>query len=122
MADQPLKNYRIAIVEDEYLLADELVTALGDAGAIVLGPVGTTEEALDLIESHDQIDAAVLDANLHGEMAFVVADALQSRNVSFMFLTGYDHSMFPPRFADVVRCEKPANMARVVRQLCGLLT
>lgn len=113
MPEQPLRGCRILVVEDEYMLADELSIELSDADAIVLGPAGTLEDALDLIRSEPRIDGAILDLNLRGEAAFPAADLLVERGVPFIFTTGYDQSSIPSRFADIVRCEKPVNIMRI---------
>lgn len=113
MSDLMLRGCRILVVEDEYMLADELESELEEAGAIVIGPAGTLEGALALINSGDRIDGAILDVNLRGEMAFAAADALMQRGIPFVFTTGYDLSALPPRFADVGRCEKPISIRKV---------
>ena len=117
MPERTLCDCRILVVEDEYMLADELRTELGDADAIVLGPVGTVEDALNLIRAEADIDGAIVDMNLRGEMAFPVADLLAERGVPFLFATGYDEATIPARFAEVVRCEKPISMSRVIRAI-----
>lgn len=117
MPDYTLRHCRVLIVEDEYLLADELELELADAGAIVLGPVGTIEDALALIGAEPDMDGAILDANLRGEMVFPAADLLLERGTPFVFTTGYDASVFPSRFAHIVRCEKPINMKRVTQAI-----
>lgn len=117
MPDRTLQDCRVLVVEDEYLLADELETELAGAGAAVLGPVGTVQDAIACIEAEATIDGAILDANLRGEMVFPAADLLLERGVPFVFTTGYDASVFPPRFGHIVRCEKPVNMKLVTRAI-----
>ena len=117
MEDRILRNRRILIVEDEYMLADDLKTELSDADAIVLGPAGTLEEALDLIRSERMIDGAILDVYLHGAIVFPVADMLLLRDVPFVFTTGYEGSAIPSRYANVIRCEKPINIKRVTQAI-----
>ena len=87
----------------------------------IYGPVGTVQDALALIEREPDIDGAILDANLHSEMAFPVADALQARGVQFVFTTGYDASRFPSRFNRVIRCEKPVSMSKVTQAIGRLI-
>ncbi|MFV0623368.1 response regulator [Sphingomonas sp. ac-8] len=116
MANPRLKSCCILVVEDEYLLADELATELEDEGATVLGPAPTIEQALALLESHAP-DGAVLDLNLGGEPAFPIADALIERGVPLIFTTGYDNGAIPERFAGVPKCEKPISVARVTAAL-----
>ena len=116
-----LTERRILVVEDEYMLADELSKALNDAGAIVLGPVPSLEEAFDLINNTLRIDGAILDVNLRGMMVFPAADLLQGRAVPFLFTTGYNQSVIPARFDTITRCEKPVRVDKVSRELIALL-
>ena len=117
MPDHSLRDRRILVVEDEYMLADELRTELGDVGAIVLGPVGTLAQAIDLIGQEESIDGAILDVNLRGKMAYPAADLLLDRGVPFIFTTGYDASSIPGRFGRIACCEKPLSIAKVVRAI-----
>jgi DNA-binding response OmpR family regulator len=117
MAEPSLRDCRILVVEDEYMLADELRTELANAGAVVLGPVGTVEDALSLIGKEPHIDGAILDVNLRGQAAYPVAEKLAARGVPFVFATGYDASVIPNRFADVVRCEKPINIRKIAQTI-----
>lgn len=121
MTEALLQGRRILIVEDEYLLADDLHDALRAAGAEVLGPVPSVAAALSLIAAEKVIDAAVLDVNLRGEMVFAAADALVARGVPFTFATGYDHWALPERFADAPRVEKPLKGRHIKAALGPLL-
>ena len=117
MAERSLHDRHILIIEDEYMLADELRCAFGEAGGTVLGPVGNVPDALDLIKREGRIEGAVLDVNLHGEMAFPVADLLIERGVPFVFTTGYDESIIPDRFSKILRCEKPIAVDGIIRAI-----
>ena len=46
MAGSPLRDRRILVVEDEYLIAMSLQDALESAGSVVLGPVPSVEKAI----------------------------------------------------------------------------
>lgn len=107
MAKQSLKDRAILVAEDEYYAAEALRRELIRLGAKVIGPAPTLERAMDLIEDAEQIDAAILDINLGGELIYPAADLLADRGVPFLFATGYDRSVIPPRFDGVARCEKP---------------
>jgi DNA-binding response OmpR family regulator len=117
MAERCLDQRRILVVEDEYLLADELAYELEEAGAFVLGPVSNVTAALALLDGQTKVDGAVLDLNLGGEPGYPVADALIGRSVPLVLTTGYDARTLPERFADVPVCEKPIVLDRLIATL-----
>ncbi|GGC56562.1 response regulator [Siccirubricoccus deserti] len=87
-----LRGNRVLVVEDEALVAMLIEDGLLDAGAQVIGPAGSVQEALQLIEqaaSDGGLDAAVLDINLGGDTVSPVADRLAALQVPFVFATGY---------------------------------
>jgi CheY-like chemotaxis protein len=111
---------RVLIAEDEYLLAKRMAEEFAKLGVETIGLASTVKRALDLVEHSGPLDAAVLDVRLRNEMIFPVADALRARGVPFIFATGYDQKIIPDRYKDVVRYEKPfdvAEVARVVAQI-----
>ena len=112
-----LRGRRILLVEDEYLLADELARGLAEAEAEVVGPIATAEGALDLLKGLAPPDAAILDVNLGGEDVYPVADALLALGVPFLFTTGYDQATILDRYASVRLLEKPMDTATVLREL-----
>ncbi|PAX07975.1 response regulator [Sphingomonas lenta] len=121
MTDQPdtLAGRHLLVVEDEYLLADDLASKFRAQGASVVGPAANVEDALALLDGSEPVDCAVLDINLQGEKAFPIADLLMERDVPFVFATGYDASAIPERFDGVQRFEKPVEAAGIVRALLG---
>lgn len=114
---EALAGRRILVVEDEYLIMTDIACGLKRAGAEVVGPAATIVEALRLLRDASRIDAAILDINLRGVMAFPVADALSDRGVPFVFSTGYDRSILPLRYAKAPFCEKPVELNQIIRTL-----
>jgi CheY-like chemotaxis protein len=115
-----LPGRRVLIAEDEYLLASKMVEEFARLGVETIGPASTVKRALDLVEHCGPLDAAMLDIKLRNEMIFPVADALRARGVPFVFTTGYNQKIIPDEYKDVVRYEKPfdvAEIARVVAQI-----
>lgn len=104
-----LAGSRILVVEDEYYLADEARSILSGMGAEIIGPVPTIQQANAMLLNNAQIDGALLDVNLRGELVFDLADALQARGVPFAFATGYDSDVLPDRFADRLVLGKPVR-------------
>ncbi|MFP3942879.1 MAG: response regulator [Alphaproteobacteria bacterium] len=86
-----LNGKRILVVEDEFLVAGFIEDALGELGAIVVGPVYRIEEGL-VLAREEPLDGAVLDINLNDERSDPIADALKARGIPFIFATGYGRS------------------------------
>ena len=107
MASSALRDRRILIVEDEYLVAMSLAEALQDAGSIVLGPVPSVDKAIKTIELEPHIDGAVVDVNLGGMLAYPVADLLIARKIPFVFTSGYEDNLLRDRYSRVKNCAKP---------------
>jgi DNA-binding response OmpR family regulator len=83
-----LSGLRVLVVEDEYMVADDICTTLEDFGCHVVGPVGRIDKALDLVRKGN-LDGALLDANLNGESSAPIAVALGEASVPFAVVTGY---------------------------------
>ncbi len=107
MASSPLRDRRILVVEDEYLIAMSLQDALENAGSVVVGPVPSVDKAIKTIELDPHIDAAVVDVNLGGVLAYPVADMLIARKIPFVFTSGYEDNVLRNRYAQVKNCPKP---------------
>jgi DNA-binding response OmpR family regulator len=107
---------RVLVVEDEYFIARELVDALKQRGFEVVGAVPDVDRALSAV-SEGWFDVAVLDLNLQDRADFRVADALAAKRIPFLFATGYDASIVPDRFADVLRFEKPYDPDQLINGL-----
>src|SRR5262249_59140607 len=89
------------------------------AGAKVIGRIGTSEEALALIEN-TQLDAAVLDGNLRGNGVDEIAAALTRHKVPFLFVTGYGRESLPRAFGKTAMLAKPFSQRQLL-QAAGLL-
>ena len=114
-----LDGCRVLVVEDDYFLADDIVSVLSDAGANIVGPVPTISTALAQLSA--DVDAAVLDINLRGELVWPMADALRAKDVPFVFATGYGPEVVPETYSDVTHCIKPLEMIKLINALSALL-
>ena len=111
-----IKGRRVLVVEDEYMLAEDLRNELERQGAEVIGPVASVSDALAAMSGRPDLDAAILDINLGGEMVYPVADALRARGVPFIFATGYAAWAIPESYADVPLCVKPVEVRTPVER------
>ena len=114
-----LSGMRVLIVEDEYYLADDLSRSLVQAGARVIGPVGSVEEAEGLLPGND-FDCAIIDMNLRGEFTYAIAERLERASVPFIVATGYNRDSLPATLKDVPCVEKPYLASEVVEKLSNL--
>lgn len=117
MTKHNIKGCHILVVEDEYLLATHLADEISNAGAFVIGPAGTLEKAIRLIKETAAIEAAVLDVNLRGEMVYPAADMLMEQETPFLFFTGYDFSVIPQRFKEIIKCAKSDSANDIIEAL-----
>jgi len=111
---------RVLVVEDEWLISEEVEETLHDAGYDVVGPVPSVASALSLIEA-ERIDTAVLDIHLGKEKSFPVAQALASRAIPFVFVSGYSYNDMPSQFHDCPLLNKPVSPHNLLSQLKLLL-
>lgn len=112
-----LRGKRILIVEDEALVSMLMEDEFLDAGAEVIGPASSLDEALQLAETavaDGGLSAAVLDINLAGVAVWPVADRLAALGVPFVFSTGYDDNRNPNRYAAAPRLVKPFDLDALV--------
>lgn len=119
--DVSLKGARILVVEDEYFQADDLVRALGLAGAETVGPVGTLAEAEHYLEA-ETLDGAVLDMNLRGLSSVGLVKMARRMGVPCLIVSGYSGEALPPALADTPRLEKPVNPRAIVVELGRLIS
>lgn len=115
-----LEGVRVLILEDEYLLADDLARALRAAGAHPIGPAKSVKHAEDLIVGESP-DAAILDLNLHGETASDFIERLSASDVHCLIVSGYGADAVPQSIVEVPRLEKPVNAPIVVDALAAQL-
>ena len=77
-----LFGLKVFVVEDELLLVVELVDELEALGAILVGPIQSLEEALAAVEQ-SEIDVAILNVQLRGQLSFPLATLLVERQIFF---------------------------------------
>lgn len=119
-AKPSLEGRRVLVVEDEFLVAMLLETALEDQQCSVVGPFGRLSAALDA--AHEEtVDLALLDVNLAGEKVFPVAERLAERGIPFLLLSGYGDHALPSDKAHWPVFMKPFKIAELVTKMESLL-
>jgi len=109
-----LRGLRLLIVEDEWMLAEDLARYFLRMGAQILGPAATVEQA----SFHaDAAEAAILDVNLNGRRVFPVAEKLMRRAVPFVFFSGDSEIAIPDHLRYVSNLRKSSGSQAVVDAL-----
>lgn len=107
---QPFVGRRLLIVEDEWLIAIELQRIVELLGGTIFGPVGSVEDALQVL-SNTKPDAALLDVNLREGRVLPVAEACRDRSVPFALVTGYGRlELEEPLLQSAPRVHKPFDV------------
>ena len=103
-----LDGRRVLVVEDEALVSMLLEDMLDDLGCRVLGPMMRVREALAFVaKSVAEVDVAILDVNVAGEVSFPIAEALDAHGVPFVLATGYDDAGIDERWRSRPVLRKP---------------
>ncbi len=100
------EGVKVLIVEDEGLVAMMIEDMLAELGCDVVASVAEVPKACEAA-SEVEIDLAILDVNLAGELVFPVAKILRNRNIPFLFSTGYGASGLPSEFSNRQVLHKP---------------
>ncbi|WP_295707234.1 response regulator [uncultured Brevundimonas sp.] len=116
-ASPALHGLRVLVVEDDWILADDIARLLSREGAAVVGPAGSVEAATRLAAAEDGLHAAVLDVKLRDGDVYDLARRLDARGVRLLFVSGWDPEAAPSDLHHCARLEKPAAPAQLVREL-----
>lgn len=116
MTGKLLSERRVLIVEDEFLVTVVLEAAVQEAGASVVRLAASTADALALIEA-ESFDVALLDARLDDEPVTAIAEALDARNIPFVFHSGYGPEHLPSAHRHRPLLRKPSLSSSVVQAL-----
>ena len=106
MSKQELSNRKVLVVEDEMMIAMLIEDMLDEFGCKLVGPATNVPRALELI-GKESIAVAVLDLNLDGKDTYAIADALQRKNVPFIFATGYGSTGLRQEYGNRTVLQKP---------------
>lgn len=103
------QTLRVMVVEDEFIIADEIAAILEDYGHEVVGPFGSVEQAAARLSAGETPDCAILDANLRGKSSVPLAETLRDLGVPICLCTGYRSADLRTTFGEVPVLQKPVN-------------
>jgi CheY-like chemotaxis protein len=89
-----LQDKRVLVVEDNWLVGDEVRLLIEREGARIFGPLPSAASALKAA-SQETLDGALLDVQLRDGSALPIASVLRIRKVPFIVMSGFDRSQVP---------------------------
>jgi CO dehydrogenase/acetyl-CoA synthase alpha subunit len=107
-----LRGKQILIIEDEHLVETDMLLALEQHGAKIVGPIRSIATALDCVDEKN-LDAVILDIDIDGEAVYPLTEMLCEREITFIFATGCSASAIPEKYPGFVLCEKPTELAAI---------
>jgi two-component SAPR family response regulator len=116
MTTVDLAGRRILVVEDEVILAMEIVAEIEDNNGVVLGPVATLDAGIAALQEQKP-DACIVNINLGREKVYDLADRLIDEDVPFVFASSEPRAAIPDRFNDIPLHTKPINMVEAAAAL-----
>ena len=83
-----LEGKCVLVVEDSWHISAALKMTLEAEGVRVVGPAPTVRKARLLLDEAE-VDAALVDMNLRGELCHPLLEALEARGINSVVLSGY---------------------------------
>jgi CheY-like chemotaxis protein len=114
-----LRGRSVLVVEDQFLIAEEMRRVVENLGGRVVGPVPSVEEAMVLVHRL-QPDVGLLDVDLHGQEIYPVADALIEAGSPVIFTTGFDRAAMPAAYKDAPHLDKPVTPHALAAALAAI--
>jgi DNA-binding response OmpR family regulator len=101
-----LGGKKILIVEDNFLIAQDLRDMMREAGCAICGPAPSSAIALALLRD-EMPDGVLLDVGLRDTDASPVARELVVRGVPFLLVTAYERGQLPELLRERPCLSKP---------------
>ena len=115
------EGFRVLVVEDEALISMLIEDMLADIGCKCVDVAASVESAMQAL-TRVEPDFAMLDINLNGKHSFPVADLLRSRDIPFVFLSGYGAGGLCAGYANAKVLQKPFQLGDLETALNDALT
>lgn len=116
METPDLDRRRILVVEDEPMLALDIVLQIEEHNGIVIGPVASLDQGMRALED-ERPDACILNIRLGADLSYALADTLLAQRIPFIFASSEQRADIPDRFDGVPLHAKPIEMVKAAAGL-----
>lgn len=106
----------VLLVEDEVMIRMMVADMLEELGYAIVAEAGDIDEGIRLVQTTD-FDIAILDVNVNGRVISPVAEAIQMREIPFVFATGYGVQGVPEKFRNRPTLQKPFQIETLARTI-----
>ena len=120
LAKGALAGKRVLLVEDNGFVCFALEQTLKEAGCEIIGPCCRLADAMNEAAHHD-LDCALLDINLRGELVSPLASRLRERGIPFVLTSAYGERELPPALASEPQIRKPFTDTDLLARLASVL-
>jgi ActR/RegA family two-component response regulator len=111
-------DLKVLICEDEYLLATDLASQLGERGVTVAGVMARVSEVREAMKKQGfDANAAVLDVQLLDGTASDLVTPMLAMGMTVVLCTGYSARDLPPELADLPSVGKPTDIDELLSVL-----
>jgi CheY-like chemotaxis protein len=114
---EEFRGKRVLVVENQHVLTQEVGEQLQSSSAAVVGPVASVDQALSLVDEHE-IDVAIIDVMMDGEIAFAITNALEAHGIPFVFASATEPEDAGDHYCGHV-LKRPATMQAIAQKLFG---
>ena len=112
-----MRNLTVLVVEDEWLLAEDLKEELESLGCKVLGPAPSCAAALELLFRDHKPDLACVDTQLGPETCEAVLEECQRLGIPVVISTGHHPRELPTFATGRPLLSKPHSRAELEQSL-----
>lgn len=113
-----LRGLSVLVVEDAWQVAKAMKAMLDQYEIDVIGPVATAADARRQLAIRKP-QAALVDVNLKGELAWDLIDDLGAQDIEVIVISGYPQPKTSTR-ASMVHLQKPYDAAELLSALCAI--
>jgi DNA-binding response OmpR family regulator len=122
MQNEPTRQLKAFVVEDQPMVASTLMDALAASGVEVIGHAYDAPAALAWLERGRIPDVVLMDVMLPSGPAYPLLDRIRELPTAILLITGVACDQIPAAYQDLPCLEKPFGMHDLRKAVAALRT